>query len=255
MSSSANAAATVLRHVEQCMGTVFSLDVRAPGIDKAALDDTLAWLHWVDATFSTYQPDSEVCRLGCGELELADASPEVGEILRRCTELEDETGGYFSAYAGGELDPSGLVKGWAIEQASARLVAAGAINHTLNGGGDVQCAGSAAPGQPWRIGVADPFDPARVLAVLAGDDLAVATSGTAERGAHVLDPHTRTPASALASVTVAGRHLGTADAFATAAFAMGAAGPDWLAGLSDYRSFVVRSDGSTWASPGFLAQP
>lgn len=233
------------------MGTVFSLDVRAPAIEDSLVDDVLSWLHQVDATFSTYRADSEISRIRRGELAVADAAPQVAEILRRCEELERETDGYFSAYADGQLDPSGLVKGWAIEGASDRLRAAGAVNHNLNGGGDVQCAGSAAPRRPWRIGVIDPSDPARVLAVVAGDDLAVATSGTAERGAHVLDPHTHAPVTALASVTVAGRHLATADAFATAAFAMGEAAPDWLAGLSEYRSFVVRTDGSTWASPGF----
>jgi thiamine biosynthesis lipoprotein len=246
---------TVLRRVEPCMGTVFSLDVRAPAVDDSAIDDVLAWLHRVESTFSTYRTDSEISRIGRGELAVADASPQVAEILRRCEELERETDGYFSAYPDGRLDPSGLVKGWAIERASDRLRAAGAANHSLNGGGDVQCAGSAAPGRPWRIGVIDPSEPGRVLAVVAGDDLAVATSGTAERGAHVLDPHTHAPVTALASVTVAGRHLGTADAYATAAFAMGGAAPDWLAGLRDYRSFVVFPDGGTWASPGFAGQP
>jgi thiamine biosynthesis lipoprotein len=244
---------TVLRRVEPCMGTVFSLDVRAPAIEDAPVDDVLAWLHQVDATFSTYRADSEISQIRRGDLDPADASPQVTEILRRCAELERETDGYFSAYADGRLDPSGLVKGWAIEEASDRLRSAGAVNHNLNGGGDVQCAGAAAPGRPWRIGVVDPSDPARLLAVVAGEDLAVATSGTAERGAHVLDPHTRAPVTALASVTVAGRHLATADAYATAAFAMGEAAPGWLAGLSEYRSFVVRTDGSTWASPGFAA--
>jgi thiamine biosynthesis lipoprotein len=178
----------------------------------------------------------------------------VREILRRCDELEARTQGYFSAYAADSLDPSGLVKGWAIEQASRMLVEAGAANHSVNGGGDVQCAGSAAPGRPWRIGVVDPADRTRILAVVAGTDLAVATSGTAERGGHVFDPHTRRPAHALASVTVSGRHLETADAYATAAFAMGENATQWLADLPDYRSFVVRSDGSTWASPGFSQQ-
>ena len=141
------------------MGTVFSLDVRAPGVDPAAVDEAIRWLHWVDATFSTYRADSDISRIARGELDQADAAPEVGTILRRCDELEGRTQGYFSAYAGESLDPSGLVKGWAIERAGAmaRRPRRGQPA-SLNGGGDVQCAGSAGPDQPWRIGIVDPAD-------------------------------------------------------------------------------------------------
>jgi thiamine biosynthesis lipoprotein len=241
------------RVVEECMGTVVSFDIRAPFVEPAVVADVIGWLHWVDATFSTYRTDSEISRIGRGELTPAGAAPEVRLILDRCAELSEQTDGYFSAFPAGSLDPSGLVKGWAIEQASDRLLAAGAVNHSVNGGGDVQCAGEAAPGRPWRIGVADPADRSRILAVVAGRDLAVATSGSAERGAHLLDPHTGAPPTGLASVTVAGSRLATADAYATAAYAMGPAAPAWLARLAGYRSFVVRADGSTWASPGFAA--
>ncbi len=245
---------TVLRRVEECMGTVFTFDIRPPAVAEEAVEAAVRWLHWVDAMFSTYREDSEISRIARGELELIDASDEVRGVLARCDELEKQTQGYFSAYAGASLDPSGLVKGWAIERASRLLTEAGAANHSVNGGGDVQCAGSADPGQPWRIGIVDPAERTRVIAVVAGDDLAVATSGTAERGAHVYDPHTRQPVTVLGSVTVSGPRVSTADAYATAAFAMGDSATQWLADLSGYRSFVVRADGSTWASPGFAPQ-
>ena len=56
------------RHVEHCMGTVFSIDVRAPGVDHAVIDSVVRWLHWVDETFSTYQPASQISRLARGEI-------------------------------------------------------------------------------------------------------------------------------------------------------------------------------------------
>jgi FAD:protein FMN transferase len=234
------------RHVEHCMGTAFSFDIRSPGVDRSALAPVLAWLHWVDATFSTYQPDSQVNRLARNDVSLAQCAPEVAQILRRCAELEAETGGYFSARAGGTLDPSGLVKGWAIQRASEMLATAGSTNHCVNGGGDVQCVGSPAPGGPWRIGIADPLHRADLAGVAAGHHLAVATSGSAERGAHILDPHTRTSPTALASVTLIGRDLATTDAYATAAFAMGTAAPDWIETLDGYRGLVVFADGTHW---------
>lgn len=237
------------RHVEHCMGTAFSFDVRFPGVDRRALESVIDWLHWVDATFSTYRSDSQINRLARGDISLAKCAPEVREILDRCAELEAETGGYFSARAGGILDPSGLVKGWAIERASALLAAAGSANHCVNGGGDVQCLGQPDAESLWRIGIAHPRRPTDLVGIAAGSHLAVATSGSAERGAHILDPHTRTRPTALASVTLIGRDLATTDAYATAAFAMGARAPSWIETLDHLRGIVVFADGSEWVGP------
>ncbi len=250
------ACAVPVRHVEHCMGTVFTIDVRSPGVPHRAVEEVVAWLHHVDAVFSTYRADSEVSRLGRGELALDSCSSDVRTVLARCAELAAETGGYFSARAGGGLDPSGYVKGWAIERASDLLRAAGSTNHSVNGGGDVQCVGWAAPGRPWRIGVAHPLDRTALAGVVEGApgaDLAIATSGTAERGDHVLDPHTGQPPRGLASVTVVGTRLAAVDAYATAAFAMGTSAVDWLSGRPDLRSQVVHADGRAWSSPGFAA--
>ncbi|MGI8665337.1 MAG: FAD:protein FMN transferase [Jatrophihabitans sp.] len=239
-----------VRRVEQCMGTVFSIEVRLPGCAAAAIDDAVSWLHWVDRTFSPYQQDSQLSRLARDELAVEDCVPEVGQILARCAELETETRGYFSATAGGVLDPSGLVKGWAIQHASEMLSAAGSTSHCVNGGGDVQCAGPAAAGRPWRIGIADPLQAGRLAGIVAGRDLAVATSGTAERGNHILDPHTGHPRAELASVSLVGRQLASVDAYATAAFAMGVAAPEWIEALPDCQGLIVYPDGRRWSSTG-----
>ena len=241
------------RWVEHCMGTVFSIDVRPPGVDPAALASVITWLHWVDATFSTYQQDSQINRLDRGELELAECAPEVAEILDRCTELEAETEGYFSAWASGSLDPSGLVKGWAIQRASQMLRAAGSTNHCVNGGGDIQCAGRPTPETSWRIGIAHPLRPTEFVGIAEGHELAVATSGNAERGAHIVEPHSKANPTVLASVTLIGRELATTDAYATAAVAMGAAAPDWIASLPGYRGLIVFADGTEWSSPARAA--
>jgi thiamine biosynthesis lipoprotein len=230
------------------MGTVFSIDVRAPGVLGADLDEIISWLHWVDDTFSTYQPTSDVSRLGRGEIALAECAPEVGEILQRCTALTAQTQGYFSAYATGVLDPSGLVKGWAIERASELLRAAGSVNHCVNGGGDVQCAGGGAPGEPWRIGIADPRSSGQLAAIFTGFDVAVATSGSAERGAHIIDPHTARSPTAVVSVSLKGEHLADVDSYATAAFAMGTAAPAWISSLAGISGLVLFADGTRWSS-------
>lgn len=248
LSVGTNGEVTALRRVEACMGTVFSIDVRNPVVAESVVDQCVRWLHWVDATFSTYRAASEISRLARGELTRASCSAAVRAVLCRCDKLKRDTGGYFSAHATGALDPSGYVKGWAIERVSHWLVSAGASNHCVNGGGDVQCAGEAAPGQPWRIAIAHPLEPGALAGIVEGAGVAVATSGSAERGHHIVDPHTGQAARALASLTVIGSRLAETDAYATAAFAMGAAAHDWIVTLPGHWAFAVTASGATWSA-------
>jgi len=232
------------------MGTtvMLELDGVPPSLARVLADETFAYLRGIDEQFSTYRPSSEVCSLS------GAPSPRLSLVLDRCSTLWTLTDGYFDAYATGRLDPSGFVKGWAVQVASDRLVEAGAVNHCLNAGGDLIVRGLRA-GRPWRVGVRHPNAAEQVCCVVSGTDLAVATSGVYERGHHVIDPFTGTPARGLRSVTVTGPDLGDADAYATAAVAMGAAGLEWLATLSGYESAVVTDDSRFLCSPGFPAVP
>jgi len=247
-----------MRRVEQVMGTAVSLDIAdplpVPELERLA-DGVFAWLHEVDRRFSTYKEDSEVNRVQRGELDPAAGSPDLRKVLDACAELWRATDGYFDAYATGRLDPSGYVKGWSVQVASDRLLAAGAGNHCLNAGGDVRVRGRPAPGEEWRVGIRHPWEALAVCWVITGTDLAVATSGTYERGFHVVDPYRGVPATALRSVTVVGADLGLADAYATAALAMGLPGLAWLARLDGYESGVVTEAGEAYRSPGLPVAP
>lgn len=231
-------------HVEHCMGTAFSIDIRDPGDWASAIADVVAWLHRVDRIFSTYRADSDVSRLQRGELRLADADPDVATVLALCAEVEATTGGYFSGRRDGRIDPTGLVKGWAVQAASGRLRELGSANHAVNGGGDVQLAGQPDAGRLWTVGISDPHDRNRILDTVSGRDLAVATSGTSERGAHIADPFTGRPVRHLASATVVGPSLTTVDAYATAAFVMGTAPAlAWVDTLPRHAALLVDPDG------------
>lgn len=244
------------RWVEPCMGTVFSIEVAAAhAVADGAVADVIRWLHWVDATFSPFRDDSQVSRLGRGELRLADAAPELREVLDLCAAATAATRGYFSARYAGGVDPTGLVKGWSVQHASGRLLAAGFPNHSVNGGGDVRIRGLTPAGGPWRVGLADPRTPGALLAVVAGSDLGIATSGPTERGAHVVDPFTGRPATGVLAATVTGPDLALADAYATAAVAMGGgAALDWLADVPGYEGLVLDEAGIR-ATRGFPAAP
>jgi thiamine biosynthesis lipoprotein len=242
--------ATGVRRVEQVMGTAVSVDIAEPA-DPALIDALFVWLREVDATFSTYRDDSAITRLDRGELTTSAAGSDVQEVLAACAGLWRDTDGFFDTFATGRLDPSGYVKGWAVQIASERLLAAGCANHCINAGGDIRVRGCPRPGEPWRIGVRHPWDAKSVCFVLGGIDLAVATSGTYERGAHIINPRSGRPANGLRSVTVTGPDLGRADAYATAAMAMGGvAGLHWLASLRGYESAAIADDGRCFRSHG-----
>jgi len=233
------------------MGTVFTVDVRDSGRWNEAIGEVVAWLHHVDAVFSTYKDDSDISRLRRNELTVGDADPDVAVVLALCAEVEEETDGFFTTSTGTELDPTGLVKGWAIERSSNLLRAHGSRNHAVNGGGDIQLAGQATPDQPWSIGISDPRDRSRVLATVGGRDFAIATSGVAERGLHIMNPHTSEPANGLASITVLGPSLTRVDAYATAAFAMGPGALRWIEATPDLEALLVFPDGTSVLTEGF----
>lgn len=248
---------SALHRVEHIMGMPIGIDVRDPDVDAHALDHAFDWFRWVDATFSTYQPDSEISRLNAGRLTLAEVHPEVRAILERCEELRFETDGYFDIQTDNlpvpvtrvtglvtstGLDPSGLVKGWSVDRAAEVLDAAGARNYSINAGGDVRVRGGALPDAEWRVGIRHPFLPDKIAAVVPATDLAIATSGAYERGEHIIDPHSGDASHGVLSVTVVGQDLATADAYATAAFAMGSDGPAWTARLFGYEAMTILED-------------
>ncbi|HZO96669.1 MAG TPA: FAD:protein FMN transferase [Gaiellaceae bacterium] len=241
------------RRVElEIMGMPIVVDVRDE-LEPGVVDRMLAVLRDADRVFSTYREDSDVSRLNRGELELADAHPDVREVLALCDELRVITNGYFDAgrVLDRGVDPSGVVKGWAVDRAGELLEAAGARNYSLNAGGDVRLRGAPLPDSRWRVGIEHPGKRDRLAAVLEANDLAVATSGAYVRGQHVLDPHTGRPPEGVLSVTIAGPELTIADAYATAAFAMGTAGPEWTASLGLYEAMTILADGTTLSTPGF----
>ena len=168
-----------LRRVETVMGTTVSIEVRPPLVSSRVLDAVVAQLHDVDARFSTYRPDSEISRLARGEIAQEDCSLDVHHVLAACDHLATVTAGAFDARGhrtDGGLDPSGFVKGWAIEEAAWLIDGAGGRNYWINAGGDIVARGQREPGHPWRVGIRHPDLPDRVVAVLAVSDRAVATS-------------------------------------------------------------------------------
>lgn len=240
------------RWVEHVMGMPASLLLRGEQLVDVDPAVTAAYdeLRRADALFSTYSETSEVSRLRRGELTPAEADPLVREVLGLCEEAKARTEGWFDIDLPGGLDPSGLVKGWAVERAAAVLAERlPALDVCLNVGGDV--AVRSASGEPFTVGIEDPHERTRLLTGVPVAAGGLATSGTAARGLHILDPRTGQPVEALASLSVVGPSLLWADVYATAAFARGMAGPAWIGGLAAYECLAVHPDGRIIRTAGW----
>ena len=245
--------------VEQVMGMPVSIHVRGPRAHDPAVARAVATafesLHAVDAMFSTYRADSQLSRLQRGELDLASCAPELREVYVLCRTALERSAGYFDAWGwrgAGVFDPTGLVKGWAIGRAGLLLESLDDSDVAIDAGGDVLVRSADPVGsEPWHIGIEDPNDRTSILATIDLHDGAVATSGTAARGTHIVDPFTHTPVESVRSATVIGPSILWADVWATTAVARGADAVEWAGSLHGTSGMLVLADGTVhrWALP------
>ena len=249
-------AGTVHRRVEHVMGLPISLALRGrhaedePG--AAAWRRVLASLREVDRVFSTYREDSYVSRLDRGEVRVEDCPPEVAEVLALGELARFESGGAFDVRrldAAGRpvLDPSGAVKGWAVQRAAHAFDVLADTDLCLSAGGDLVCRVAGPERAAWRIGIEDPREPSRVVAVVPLRNGALATSALTHRGDHIVDARTGDVPRGVRSVTVVADDLTWADIDATAAFAQGSQALRWLESRPRRRGVVVLEDGSVEA--------
>ena len=242
-----------------------------------ALEEAFAHLVMVDERFSTYKEESEISRINRGELAPPDARPvrdkdssspgrlsvgvsngasaEMQEVFALADKTKRETDGYFDIRRpDGTIDPSGIVKGWAIKNAAARIRAAGHENYFVNAGGDIAMHGTNEEGKPWSIGIQNPFKSGEIVKVVYPGNKGIATSGSYLRGAHIYNPHApEDELGDVVSLTVIGPDVLEADRFATAAFAMGKSGIEFVERLPGFEAYVIDARGKASMTTGFAA--
>jgi thiamine biosynthesis lipoprotein len=252
-----------IHHLEDVMGTIVTIDVYTTaevtghelGVLRGQLAHACAVLHHADEVFSTWQPNSPVSRLRRGEISLAQAPPEVAEVLQGCAAARELTNGWFDPWAmPGGVDPTGYVKGWAAQNALAAFSGENVRGAIVNAAGDIASIGGMGHGKPFRIGIADPVAPRRLAEIIELTG-AIATSGTYERGDHLIDPRSGRAASLAASASVTGPDLGLADALATALAVAGEPGLALIEPLDGYEALVISIDGSRRWTEGFPLAP
>ena len=228
-------------HNIEIWGTVISIQT-PKSVSKndfaAACERAEDFYHDIDQRFSTFKANSEVSRLRSNALSISDASAEVKLVWNKCLELRELTQRAFDPWAvPGGFDPSGFVKGWAAQE-SLRFFTELGINHIqINAGGDVVVRGGVDEKTPWHIGIRHPDQAAEIAKVFELFDGAVASSGTYERGAHIVDPRVGVPAVGARAATVVGPDAGVADALATALVVDGRDAVNWM-GAEEFRNYI-----------------
>jgi FAD:protein FMN transferase len=234
------------------MGMPVILEVVDPWVTSKTFDAIFDYFGYVDRKFSTYKRDSEISLINRQELSLNQASEDMQTIFALAEQTRQESGGYFAIEHNGMVDPSGIVKGWAIQNAAEQLSQAGFENYYVDAGGDIQASGKNGQGLDWRVGIQNPFNPHEIVKILAIQNCGIATSGTYVRGQHIYDPMDQDrPIASLISLTVIGPNVYQADRFATAAFAMGPAGINFIEELQGFEGYMIDLNGLATLTSGF----
>lgn len=241
-----------MKQTQSIMGMHITIDIADTKVTEKDIKTIFDYFSYVDKTFSTYKTDSEISRFNRGELSESQLSLDVKEILRLAEDTKMETNGFFDIHTKNGIDPSGIVKGWAIQKASELLRKEGFKNFFVDAGGDIQVVGKNKKGKLWTVGIRNPFNTSEIIKVLAVDDKAVATSGTSVRGQHIYNPHDRNrKITDIVSITVIGPNIYEADRFATAAFAMGSKGIFFIQSLVGLEGYMINSTGIATFTTGF----
>jgi thiamine biosynthesis lipoprotein len=257
--------------VEMGSGT-FSPESGEKVPDPISLSAVFDYFTYIDKTFSTYKPDSEMTRINRGELPEGQWSDDMKIIFMLAEETKRQTGGFFDIrrppaaieptsdepHKRAAIDPSGIVKGWAIWKAAQLLESRGVNNFFIDAGGDIQTRGMNSEGRPWSIGIKNPLKQNEIVKTIFAsttEGLGVATSGTYIRGKHIYNPKTGAPVDDdVASLTIVGPNIYDADRFATAAFAMGRAGINFIEQLPKtmrLEGYMIDKDGIATMTTGF----
>lgn len=204
---------------------------------QSACESAFEFFKEIDRLFSTFRSDSQISKIRTGEMEISEADDLVKIIWNKSLSLRELTMRAFDPWAvPGGFDPSGIVKGWAIQEAL-KFFADRNIDHVqINAGGDLVIRGGVSANDPWVIGIQHPDLPDRIAKSYELFDGAIASSGTYERGAHIIDPRVGVPAVGARAATVIGPDAAVADALATALIVDGRDSVNWI-GQAEFRNY------------------
>jgi thiamine biosynthesis lipoprotein len=237
------------------MGMPITVEIVDTNIKSSSIDDVFDYFKYIDENFSVYKENSEISGINQNKITERDYSKDMRIVLALSEETKKLTNGYFDIVTpGGKCDPSGLVKGWAIYNASQILKKQGYCNFYIEAGGDIQTSGKNSKGENWSVGIKNPFEPEKneMVKIVYGENLAIATSGTYLRGHHIYNPLEKDVVlDDIISLSVIGPNIYEADRFATAAFAMGQNGIEFIENMGGFEGYMIDMKGIATETTGF----
>jgi len=241
-----------MRQTHLIMGMPVTVEIVAQDTGFV-IDKVFDYFIYIDNKFSVYKKDSEVMQINRGEILVENSSLDMQEIFGLADQTKQETDGYFDIVNQfGIYDPSGIVKGWAIYEASKIIEQAGFDNYYVDAGGDIQVCGKNSEGKQWKIGIKNPFNQEEIVKTVYLDNGGIATSGTYIRGQHIYNPRDKSEQiTEIVSLSVIGPNVYEADRFATAAFAMGKAGIHLIERIKGLEGYIIDSAGIATMTSGF----
>lgn len=243
-----------MQDTRSLMGMTIIVEVVDSHVTQKDIDSIFAYFTSIDRRFSTYKSDSEISRINRGELKESTCSKDMQEIFHLASKTKRETHGYFDVIRHGQIDPSGIVKGWAIDKAANMLHQKGFVNFYVAAGGDIQASGKNKKGKKWQVGIKNPFNQKEIVKVVYLSGEGIATSGTYIRGQHVYNPfRPNEKLQDIVSLTVIGPNVYEADRFATAAFAMQKNGIAFIQSRKELEGYMIDKDGIATYTSGFAA--
>lgn len=242
-----------MKDLRLLMGMPIWVEIVGEKAQRKHLDKIFEYFEKVEERFSTFRETSEISKYNLGVIKESEFSPEMKLIFKLAELTKFQTNGYFDIKRpNGEIDPAGIVKGWAIWEASKLIEKMGFENYFVDAGGDVQVKGKNSEGKDWRIGIRNPFNREENVKVVSIGNRGIATSGTYIRGQHVFDPHNPAkPIEEVVSITVIGPNVYEADRMATAALAMREKGVAFIAKLEEMEAYAIDHKGMATFTPGF----
>ncbi|MFA6004943.1 MAG: FAD:protein FMN transferase [Patescibacteria group bacterium] len=229
-----------------------TVEVNDAEVTQKTFDKIFDYFSYVHHTFDPDEKDSELSQINRGELEEEVYSDDMRTVLALCEDTKDETGGYFNIQNGKKLDPSGMVKGWAIHNASILLTEDGFENFYIEAGSDIEAHGKNDKGKPWHVGIRHPFKHEQVVKVITLRDCALATSRTNIRDQQIYNPlQPKTKITDIVSLSVIGPNAYEADRFSTAAVAMGYKGIAFIEKLPGFEGYLIDKNGMAIFTKGF----
>lgn len=240
----------MIKETRIIMGMPIVLMAHDKSLTTSQIKKIFDFFSTVDRKYSPYISDSQVSKLQKTAPFERRYTAELASILILAEQTKQETNGYFDVEYNGVFDPTGIVKGWALQKV-AELLEGYTSNFYIEAGGDIQVHGVAEHGEPWRIGVRSPFNRFENVAIVSLDNKAIATSGTAIRGAHIYDPVSNEEPQGIASLSVIAPRIVDADRMATAAFAMGEKGIYYIEQLKGFEAFMINSKGIATQTTGW----